>query len=264
MVDIQILSDLHLEFERGEDPLYTFDFPACAPNLALLGDIGWTRDERLFVWLEFQLTRFERVFFVSGNHEPFIRTLAENETSLEGFASKSVEAREVDKSRGEFIFLNRRRYDIAPDVTILGCTLWAALDQDKLDILSWAVNDFARITNFKPTDYIQAHEADVSWLKGSVETIREEDPAKKVVVFTHHAPTVQGTGNPKYDGGILSSAFATELTTTSWWGPPIVLWAFGHTHWCCNFEKNGVKIFSNQRGYGKGAEGFDETKVISV
>ena len=31
-----------------------------------------TRDERLFKWL---LTRFERVFFVAGNHEPYANTL---------------------------------------------------------------------------------------------------------------------------------------------------------------------------------------------
>lgn len=74
-MDIQLLSDLHLEVERGEQPLYTFDFPVCAPNLALLGDVGWTRDDRLFEWLDLQLLRFKLVFFVSGNHEPYVSTL---------------------------------------------------------------------------------------------------------------------------------------------------------------------------------------------
>ena len=68
---IQIISDLHLEIERQDHPLYIYDFPLCAPNLALLGDIGWTRDERLFQWLETQLLRFKRVFMVAGNHEPY-------------------------------------------------------------------------------------------------------------------------------------------------------------------------------------------------
>jgi UDP-2,3-diacylglucosamine pyrophosphatase LpxH len=81
--DIQLLSDLHLEVERGDQPLYTLDFPACAPNLALLGDIGWTRDERLFIWLELQLTRFERVFFISGNHEPYVGTLVSKHAESE-------------------------------------------------------------------------------------------------------------------------------------------------------------------------------------
>jgi len=55
-------------------PPYIFDFPVTAPKLALLGDIGSTRDERLFEWLELQLSRFERVFFVIGNHGPRLLT----------------------------------------------------------------------------------------------------------------------------------------------------------------------------------------------
>jgi hypothetical protein len=76
MEHFQLLSDLHLEVERISTAPYTFYFPVTAPNLALLGDIGWTRDERLFAWLELQLSRFERVFFVIGNHEPRLLTLA--------------------------------------------------------------------------------------------------------------------------------------------------------------------------------------------
>lgn len=74
-VFIQLLSDLHLEIERGLSPLYTYNFKPSALNLALLGDIGWTRDDRLFEWINLQLTRFERVFFVPGNHEPYGTTL---------------------------------------------------------------------------------------------------------------------------------------------------------------------------------------------
>jgi hypothetical protein len=74
-VHIQLLSDLHLEIERGSQPLYEYEFPAHAPNLALLGDIGWMQDDRLSQWLEVQLSRFRRVFFVPGNHEPYFSTL---------------------------------------------------------------------------------------------------------------------------------------------------------------------------------------------
>lgn len=69
---IQLLSDLHLECERpSAEPgkeFYNFDFPAAAENLALLGDVGCTFQEEMFVWLRAQLLRFEKIFFVSGNH----------------------------------------------------------------------------------------------------------------------------------------------------------------------------------------------------
>lgn len=88
-VRIQLLSDLHLEIERspssatqadsGTDAaelgLYHYDFPAVAPILALLGDIGTTIDDRLLDWLREQLTRFELVFFLPGNHEPYWSTI---------------------------------------------------------------------------------------------------------------------------------------------------------------------------------------------
>ncbi|KAH0579970.1 hypothetical protein H2248_002790 [Termitomyces sp. 'cryptogamus'] len=78
-MQIQILSDLHLEIERPNSTpgreFYHYDIPVQAPHLALLGDIGWTIDDRLFEWLESQLKRFETIFFVSGNHEPYRSSL---------------------------------------------------------------------------------------------------------------------------------------------------------------------------------------------
>lgn len=66
-MQIQILSDLHLDPLRPDDP-YTYDIPVCAEYLALLGDTGRTCDERLFKWLDVQLTKFRIVFYLSGNN----------------------------------------------------------------------------------------------------------------------------------------------------------------------------------------------------
>lgn len=71
-MQIQILSDLHLEIERpNSEPgreFYHYDIPVRAETLALLGDIGWTVEDRLFEWLRDQLRLFKTIFFVSGNH----------------------------------------------------------------------------------------------------------------------------------------------------------------------------------------------------
>jgi hypothetical protein len=162
---------------------------------------------------------------------------------------------------GEFIFLNRTRYDVSPSLTILGCTLWSAINPDDLDILSWSLNDFRRIDSFNPASYDSAHKADLDWLTSTLEDIRSSS-SRRVTVFTHHAPTVEGTGDPKYIGGPTNSAFATELTGMPCWGSPVFLWAFGHTHWNCDFERRGVRVFSNQRGYGHEGKDFDASKVI--
>lgn len=80
----QIISDLHLELQRGgpsELDVYEYDFPVRAENLAILGDLGLTYDSRFFDWLEQQLRRFRRVFLVPGNHEPYKSTLVSHHNS---------------------------------------------------------------------------------------------------------------------------------------------------------------------------------------
>lgn len=72
MTSVQIVSDLHLEIgrritERGEY-FFHLDLPITAPHLALLGDIGSTAHDALWVWLERQLVGRQTMFFVQGNH----------------------------------------------------------------------------------------------------------------------------------------------------------------------------------------------------
>ncbi|EMD30993.1 hypothetical protein CERSUDRAFT_163587 [Gelatoporia subvermispora B] len=259
---LQILSDLHLEQARNGISPYEYDFSANAPNLALLGDIGWTSDVRLFAWLDHQLGRFERVFFVPGNNEPCTTTLDDSTARLQEFAK----TRSGDPSRGlgAFILLSRTRYDASPTLTILGCTLWSALDSGALDTLSRTLSDFKRIISFDASAFSAAHTADITWLTDNITQIRANEPGRRVVVLTHHSPTVQGTSNPKYALGPTASAFATELTQELFWGAPVTFWAFGHTHWTCDFERNGVQVYSNQRGSGQGSAGFDPGKVVEI
>lgn len=257
---LQFLSDLHLEIERGageegDGGLYVFDFPVTGDALALLGDIGTTHDPRLFDWLRIQLQRFERVFYVAGNHEPYWSTLAESRGKLEAFAAESA---------GRFVLLDRTRYDVSPTVTLLGCTLWSRLAQDDLDILRWALTDFKRIADFAPETYQALHAADVAWLQVEIARLQQDEPARRVVVLTHHAPTLDGTSDPKYVGGPTNSAFATELVGGACWAGNVRAWLFGHTHWNLDAVRAGVRVASNQRGYRDGAPGFDPGKAIDL
>ena len=151
------------------------------------------------------------------------------------------------------------RYDVSPSLTILGCTLWAALDPKDDDIHKWSVTDFKCISGFKTDDFRKAHKHEVDWLA------REESHCR-VLVMTHHAPALEGTRNPKFAGSDLNkSAFATELVDEACWDLERVrVWMFGHTHWTCDFIKEGIRVVINQRGYTRGAPGFTETKVIEV
>ncbi|KZT53609.1 hypothetical protein CALCODRAFT_519956 [Calocera cornea HHB12733] len=249
-VRFQLMSDLHLETSQ-----YNFDFPVAAENLALLGDIGNTVDAALFEWLDAQLRRFMRVFFVAGNHEAYRSTLPESRKRLQKYAAQNE----------RFVLLDRTRYDLSPSLTILGCTLWSKLDAKQASHIFMSLNDFRQIRDFDLRTYEGEHVADLEWLVRHIGYARKEHPQRKIIVFTHNTPTYNGTSNPKYEGSLSGSAFSTELANKRWWRPPIVLWGFGHTHYSCDLNIGGVRLVSNQKGYFRDpAAGFVEDTVVQL
>lgn len=106
-IKIQIMSDLHLETH----PSYDYDFSRTAPYLALLGDIGHAESEGLFTFLERQLRRYKVVFYLFGNHEPFHLSMEVAKKKVQKFVSKMEKLRARSPSIGEFVFLDRTRYE---------------------------------------------------------------------------------------------------------------------------------------------------------
>ncbi|KZT53610.1 hypothetical protein CALCODRAFT_457799 [Calocera cornea HHB12733] len=261
---IQLLSDVHLEHDQGPGTSkYAYDFPVVADDLALLGDIGNTKDEELFGWIDLQLTRFKRVFYLAGNHEPYGWSLDESYARLSDYATTRSEP---SAGRGAFVYLNRTQYDLSPTLTLLGCTLWSALDPAHTSAIAKISPDFKHTANFDVRAYDSVHRADLAWLQQSIAALRTQEPHRQIVVFTHHAPTFAGAQDPKFDGGFAGSVFSTELTGEEWWAaPPLSMWCFGHTHWTCDFDRGGVRVVSNQRGYpSDGQSGFDPAKVVEI
>jgi hypothetical protein len=296
-VPIQLMSDLHLEIERGIEIDYgNFDIPALAPTLALLGDIGVVEDARLFLFLRKLLGKFETILYVLGNHESYRATYVSAEQHHSCLLSSSrdlpiqmqtltierLENFEIDIARersegtnlGQFIFLNRKAWSpsSSPDLVVLGCTLWTQLNPGDLDILTWSMTDFKQIEGMTSELYDELHVRDCRWLEGELKRLALE-PDKKVAVLTHHAPIVEGASDPKFSdpNNPTSSGFVTDMLTPATGvdfagkprergvllGPPVHTWAFGHTHWCCDFSLKGehsIHLVSNQKGYKSGMQ----------
>ncbi|TGZ83890.1 hypothetical protein EX30DRAFT_338489 [Ascodesmis nigricans] len=289
-MQLQILSDLHLE--TTPSCRYIFPFPATAPSLALLGDIGNTRDPEYFEFLETQLWRFERVFLVLGNHEPYKssweaarRVVGEFEEKWNGIREK--ESGDGGKQRGELVFLNRRRWDWGgrekeERVTILGCTLFSKIKMAEMQNIRDVLKDFKQIKDWTVEGHLSAFEKDAEWIRNTVEEISLEDEKlgrkRKIILLTHHAPTqLEGAHDPRHKHSPIKveSAFATELKSETWWKRDgesgLRLVAFGHTHWNCDFvdEETGVRMVANQKGYlwsqiRDGGLSFDAGKVVDV
>ncbi|KAK5989107.1 Protein PBN1 [Cladobotryum mycophilum] len=190
----QFMSDLHLEIGQQ---YASFDFPAVAPFLVLAGDIGSLRDhDGYLAFLRRQTTRYNRVFLVLGNHEFYgidYRTGLEkaqwlaSDVSLEGKAT----------------LLHKRRYDLPDDsgVSILGCTLWSRIPDESSAAIAKGLNDYRQIQGWTVESHNKAHCNEVSWLQRQINEIQRdtEAPSGAVLVVTHHAPMMTGSGNPRFD-----------------------------------------------------------------
>jgi predicted phosphodiesterase len=137
-------------------------------------------------------------------------------------------------------------------LTFLGCTLWTdfKLWPKPAEAMAVAENgmiDFRAIkTNsgqLRPEDTVKWHQASVSWLRAE---LTRNDP-EKTVIITHHAPGEKSIP-PRYAGGILNAAFASDLEALI--RPSRVpLCIHGHTHHCVDYKIGRTRVFSNQKGY---------------
>lgn len=230
MIELQILSDLHLE----HDPNFTLSVHA--PYLALCGDIGTPGTP---VYRDFLLDasrKFDKVFVIAGNHECYGTSVSEALSRIDCIC---------DEKPDTLIHMHNRSYDLE-GYRILGTILWSDLgEEDDARDISACVSDFRCINDFSIASYRHHHDNDLRWLTGALKKCVHDD--KEAIVLTHHAPTFVNTSHPKDRGSMLANAFATNLRCLM--GPHIPLWCSGHTHFCCDQIMNGTRIVSNQRGY---------------
>ncbi|KAJ5793544.1 hypothetical protein N7457_000143 [Penicillium paradoxum] len=259
-VSFQILSDLHLETHSSYGG---FSFAQTASYLALLGDIGHVANNELFSFLEYQLSRYSIVFFLLGNHEPYHVSFKVAKSKMRSFQTS------MDKrSQGKFVFLDQTRYDITRDLTVLGCTLFSRISPRQEFAVESRLVDFRDILRWTADDHNAEHESDLHWLNTQVSGIAKNEPQRRIVVFTHHSPTVDPRcSDPRHTGSEVSTGFATDLSSEECWtNSAVVAWGFGHTHFNCGFkDATGKELISNQKGYRLfPAKGFNPEKPFTI
>jgi hypothetical protein len=265
----QAVSDLHLETPLAS-PQYkgSFKLEIRANNLLLLGDIGLAKDDGLYEWLESLLksTPNLRIFYIFGNHEYYQLSPPAARGRMEAFAKK------VDSVYGDrFIFMHRRRYDLG-NVTILGCTLWSNVSSSDAPEVQARLTDFNETRGIREWDiqtHNEEHLKDLAWLNSQVRQL-EYEPGRQILIVTHHSPTLDPRANdPLHDTSPVKAGFVTDLSKEiCWMSPAVKMWAFGHTHYNCDFHDSlGKLVMANQKGYaGLGATvpSLLEIKVVEV
>ncbi|KAK4168303.1 Metallo-dependent phosphatase-like protein [Cladorrhinum sp. PSN259] len=264
----QIISDTHLEAHKGYD---TFPIIPKAPYLALLGDIGAVQPHKdeFADFLLRQLEQFKIVFFVPGNHEPYGSNWGCVKDFLDHVVDLARSRREQEPSLGQFVPLTRGRYDFDDDetkVSVLGCILYSNVPAPSMQQVSMFLNDFHVTEDWTVDEHNAQHKADLNWLNDQVASL--EQSGRKIVIFTHHSPTTdERANNPRHAGSSVSSGFRTDLSKEKCWtSAQVKLWAFGHTHYNCDFvDEYGKRVYTNQRGYYfHEADGYDGEGIVVV
>lgn len=283
MVTIQILSDLHLEAPQAYD---VFEIVPKARHLALLGDIGNVVKHKtaFLAFLTKQLRQFSTVLFVPGNHEAYHSTWPATLATLQALEADVGK----DASLGAFVLLDRRAYQVPDtDVVLLGCSLFSLVPPTSEADVGLGLNDFYHTGGaWDVPAHNDAHRRDLAWLNAQAGALARRGDVARVAVLSHWSPSTDPRAvDPRHRGGgsRLASAFATDLS-----GEPcfaacdkVRLWAFGHTHFNCDFlvQRGGqegergsggggmapLRLLANQRGYYFApAQGFDGEKTVEV
>lgn len=234
MVKVQIVSDLHIEYNNSQklDPLSFID--PSADILIMAGDIGnLYKDEQLKDFLEKVCLYFDLVLYVPGNWEYYMvsgyppMTMNNLMYKLISMTKNIKNLRILDNSS-----------ILIDDVCIAGCTLWSDLN---IELPKYIV----RIHKVNTETYKLMYEKSVKYIKKIIGYCQEKK--YKLVMVTHHCPTYETLAKSSKSEKLyslysshLDALLKKDLVHT---------WICGHTH--SNFDfysEEGTRVVSNQKG----------------
>jgi hypothetical protein len=262
---ISIISDLHLEFADlsglpgGDILLLAGDIFTAAPMQERKNDAqSRSLRKRYIRFIRDELTKYQLVLYIAGNHEFYRSAFEEAPGLLRAFFAEHG---------GTVRYLEKEMVEIE-GVVFLGTTLWASHgvpDPFKAARIGDGLNDFRLIKtsapagsgttqgkgerNFRPEDAALEHELARKWLALTLTHYRKQ--GKHCIVFTHHAPSYLSADRTAYPDDPLDDAYYSDQTALFDKNPQLRLWAHGHTHRNCAYYvgAHNARVVSNQRGY---------------
>lgn len=258
---IQYVCDIHLEFyEKATFPLLV---KPAAKYLALAGDIGQPNTQIWNSFFDYVSRHWERIFYVTGNHEYYSKRKNMDEIH-----------REIKESLKAFPRVTMLDEDYPScflsmeNIVIVGSTLWTNIPASHKSLVQHSMNDYNKIyydNKQLTTDIVnRMYSAQRRRLE---ETIQFYDYQKiPTIVLTHHMPSFQLI-SPRYAGSEVNFAFASNCEDLMM--PSVRCWIYGHTHNCSNARLKKTMCLVNARGYpnescpGFSSEAFFEFDTTS-
>lgn len=268
---IQILSDLHIEFETYEpmtDERLTAQIimtETPADVVVLAGDI---HTKGRGPGTAFERFKGKQVVMVVGNHEYYGQS----------YPNHLNELRENASLFNNVHFMENQAVEIS-GVVFLGCTMWTDFKlfeggpyaglYSRLEAIHEAgacMNDYRKIMYYGsegyrkllPGDTVQLHLDSVRWLREQFNVHKD----KKIVVVTHSGPSFKSV-SPAYKKDVLSAAFASNLDSLVEQSGA-VLWVHGHSHDYCDYTIGKTRVVCNPHGYPFENTNFKPDLIVEV
>lgn len=236
--EIQIASDLHIEYKNNKVP-NAFDYiTPKAKNLILAGDIGtFYKYDQLFGFIKQLEPYFMNIIYVLGNHEYYKPVIGLNEEDVTPLTMGEIRnlAKKMQTDIPNLWILDNATVRIG-NYCIIGCTLWS-------DIKIGLPRHIVKIHGMTTKIYANKFSDGVKFIQEEIRKCKEK--GRKAIVVTHYMPTYSILSKErtfhKY-----ASLYASNLDHLI--SNPVDTWICGHIHRNFDIIINGTRLVSNQRG----------------
>jgi Icc-related predicted phosphoesterase len=253
---LNIVSDLHLDVSGYQE------LPG-GEILILSGDIAEVRNIRNHFhstkivsdlpnheyacseFFHYECAKYDRVFYVMGNHEHYKSVYQNTRRDLEYMMPKNLTILEND-----VVDYN--------GIMFIGATLWTDLNRgDPLTEyhVKQCLNDYKHIKQkgdaydlyhkLKPSFTIAEHRRSLDYFR----IVLEQNKDRKFVVITHHAPSFESVNNYYKHDTLMNGGYMSRLEEFILDHPNICLWTHGHMHNKSDYLIGDTRVVCNPRGY---------------
>jgi DNA repair exonuclease SbcCD nuclease subunit len=258
----RVMSDIHNEFCR-EESVEDWAVPILAGDrkstLILAGDIGLLCKKQTWLGFLSQCSKqFRDVFIVGDNHEWYHGNIEKHswQHAIAGQGLHNIHT-------GQLILEKEK-------IAVIGTTLWTdffGANPIAMFDVSQGLNDYRLIKvgadyhRLRPEYLLALHYNQNKKLFKDID--HYTDLRYKVIVVTHHHPSLQGIATG-YRNDLLNAGYVSDLEKEVL-SHKIDYWICGHCHTAMEYSIGETGVICNPKGYPhENDNGFDPFKTINV
>lgn len=261
---LHLASDLHLVFDDIELPggdvlLLAGDICEArqiSKNTDTLSDYEKMITERFKRFFREECSKYNKVFYVMGNHEHYGSKYHKTKGLLKPFLlpNTSLLDNECEEYNG---------------ILFVGGTLWTDFNrQDSLTMFhaKTAMNDYKQITvkdevknvyrKLFPEFLLRKHRETLEYFKIFLRNNKEKNNLP-VVMITHHAPCHLSISDKYREDSLMNGNYYSDLSEFILDYPEIKFWVHGHIHDKIDYNVGNTTVALNARGYSR----YESTSV---